>query len=115
MSTFVYLDIDQGSDFRVDVVVDNDNNPNNFGMDISGFTARSKFSKNYGSSKVYNLDAEIIDFDKGILALELDGASSLSIPPGRYVFDVEIYSESYNVRMRVLEGILTLSPSITRS
>lgn len=114
MATFAYLDIDQGSDFRVEVMIDDDDNPANYGMGLDGFTVHSQFRKNYGSSTAYVLDAEITDYDKGYITLKLAGDYSSDILPGRYIFDVEIYNASSGVKIRVLEGILTLSPEVTK-
>lgn len=114
MATFAYLDIDQGSDFNIEVMIDDDDNPQNFGMDLSGFTAHSQFRKNFGSSTAYAFEAEITDFDKGIVTLTLAGEDSSNILPGRYIFDVEIYNASSGVKLRVLEGIVTISPEVTK-
>jgi len=114
MSTFEYIDIDQGSDFYIDVIIDNDNNPNNAGFDLDDFVARCQFRQHYNSSKFYTVDADIIDAQEGRIRLSLSAEDSRQIPSGRYVYDVEVSNQSDGVRFRVLEGILTLSPSVTR-
>jgi hypothetical protein len=50
----------------------------------------------------------------GEITLVLDGHDSSDIPPGRYLYDVEIVDALNNVKVRVIEGLVILTPEITR-
>ena len=44
----------------------------------------------------------------------LDRANTANIMPGRYVFDTIISDESQNTTTRILEGIVEVTPRVTR-
>lgn len=110
MATVVYLEVDQGSDFSSIIDLENDDGTP---MDLSLFTVYSQFRKSYGSLTAYNFDASIFSATEGKIRLALGGAYTSAIKAGRYVYDVEIVSSSGS-RTRVLEGIVTLYPEITK-
>jgi hypothetical protein len=39
---------------------------------------------------------------------------STDIKPGRYLYDVEIVDSINNIRLRVVEGVVIVTPEITR-
>lgn len=110
MAATVYLEVDQGSDFSTIIDLQNDDNTP---MNITNFSVYSQFRKSYGSVNVYNFVATIHSPLNGQIKLSLPGAFTSSIKAGRYLYDVEIISEN-NVRTRVLEGIVTINPEITK-
>jgi len=61
----------------------------------------------------YNFTASVFSVASGQVRLQLTATASRSIPPGRYLYDVEITSPT-NVRTRVVEGIVTVTPEITQ-
>jgi hypothetical protein len=103
--------IDQGSDFSTTITVtDNDGNV----VDLTGYTARGQIRKHYTSSTA-------VDFSfvfgsprsNGLLDVKLTNAQTTDIEAGRYVYDVELVS-SANVVSRLVEGIATVTPEVTR-
>ena len=110
MAISAYLDIDQGSDFISDIELENDDSTP---MNLNGFTVYSQFRKSYGSTIGYSFNAIVADAMNGVIRLTLSGISSSGIKPGRYLYDVEILSLS-GTKTRVVEGILTIYPEITR-
>ena len=49
----------------------------------------------------------------GVIVLSLDADTSSNIAAGRYVYDVVI-KDSSNTITRILEGIIDVSPRVTR-
>lgn len=111
MAITAYLDIDQGSDFSVEFELENDNSTP---VNLSGFSVYSQFRKSYSSQTGYSFISEVVSpATAGKIKLTLSGVSSSQIKPGRYLYDVEIISSS-GVKTRVVEGILTINPEITK-
>lgn len=109
MATTAYLDIDQGSDFVTEMTLENDDGTP---MNLSGFTVHSQFRKSYDSTTGYDFVTNINSATTGKFTLSLSGITSSTIKSGRYLYDVEIYN---NVsKTRVVEGVITLNPEITK-
>ena len=109
MAATAYLDIDQGSDFSSEMTLENDDGTP---MNISGFNIRSQFRKSYNSVIGYDFVTTIINATQGKFTLSLSGVASSAIKPGRYLYDVEVYGSQ--TKTRVVEGVITISPEITR-
>lgn len=110
MATVSNLYVDQGSDFSAIVTLKNqDGSP----MNLTNFTVVSQFRKSYQSSSATNFTASVYDETTGRIRLQLSAANSSAIPAGRYLYDVEITSP-LGERKRALEGIVVLTPEITR-
>lgn len=109
MAMTAYLDIDQGSDFVTEMTLENDNGT---AMNLSGFTAYSQFRKSYNSTTGYSFVTTIPTPLTGKLTLSLSGIASSAIKPGRYLYDVEIANSAS--KTRVVEGVITINPEITK-
>jgi hypothetical protein len=110
MAITAYLDIDQGSDFTATLELENDDSTP---MNLVGFQVYSQFRKSYGSNIGYSFNATISETNNSVVVLSLPGTVSSTIRPGRYLYDVEIISQT-GIKTRVVEGILTINPEITR-
>jgi len=103
------LIIDQGSDYTVTVsLTDASGNT----MVLTDYTGRAQMRKSPTASS-YKEFTVSIDEDAGDVTLSMTSAYTADITAGRYMYDVEIVS-SANVVTRVLQGIATVSPEITR-
>jgi hypothetical protein len=91
--------IDQGSDFSTEISVTDDNGDP---VNLTGYSAAAQMRKHYTS-------ATAISF----VALSMNAATSSNVTAGRYVYDCEITSSS-NVVSRLVEGIVTVTPQVTR-
>jgi len=111
MATSVYLDIDQGSDFTTEITLENDNG---IAMNLTGVTVYSQFRKSYGSATAYAFTCVVSNALQGKIRLSLTGVASSAIKHGRYLYDVEIIAAGGLSKTRVIEGIITLNPEITR-
>jgi hypothetical protein len=104
------LFLDQGTTFSANILV---RDSSGSARDLSDFTARSQFRRSIESSNSTSFTATIPVGTDGIVRLQLDPHSSSNVRYGRYFYDVEI-ENSANVVERVAEGVLTISPEITR-
>ena len=112
MANTVNLYIDQGSDFHYELLL---NSEDFGGIDLTGYDIHSQFRKSFQSSTYYSLGCSIVEpVSLGEITLTLPGSVSIDIPPGRYLYDVEIVDSLNNVQIRIIEGILLISPCITR-
>lgn len=110
MASVAYLDIDQGSDFTAEMTLESDNGE---AMNLTGFTVYSQFRKSFGSTIGHSFNTNIVNETAGVITLSLTGIYSSGIRPGRYLYDVEIVSIDGR-KTRVVEGIVTINPEITR-
>jgi hypothetical protein len=101
--------IDQGSDYEVTVdLTDANNAPTN----LMGFVGAAQMRKHYTSLNSTRFDV-VVAANTGRVSLSMNSATSGALTPGRYVYDCEL-SSSGNVVTRIIEGIVTISPSVTR-
>ena len=110
MASIVYLDIDQGSDFAVELDIQADDGTP---MNLTGFQVYSQFRKSYNSVIGYQFETQVLNGPAGKIKLTLNGVTSSDIRPGRYLYDIEVYSPG-NSKTRIVEGIVTINPEITR-
>lgn len=110
MAQISNLFVDQGSDYSSIITV---TSASGAPLNLLGFTAKSQMRKSYGASLAYNFTTEIYDESTGRIRLSLTAAQSELIPAGRYLYDVEITSDT-GIKKRVVEGIVTVTPQITQ-
>ncbi len=110
MATVANIYIDEGTNFSNTITVTGaDGNA----LTLTSYTTASQMRKSYASSTAYNLNATISDAANGKVNISLTAAQSGAIPPGRYLYDVEITSPG-GVKTRVVEGIAIVTPQITQ-
>lgn len=109
MATKANLIIDQGTTFSTSIYLTDDNGDV---IDLSGYTGRSQMRKHYTSSNSQSFTVSLNN-SQGIVTLALTANQTSNLVAGRYVFDVEIVS-SANVISRIVEGIVTVTPEVTR-
>lgn len=101
--------IDQGTDFSATIdVLD----ANNDVFDLTGYTPASQMRKNYASASATTFTATDNNTG-GQIIIQLTSNTTSQLDPGRYLYDVEITSSGGEVT-RVVEGIATVTPGITR-
>lgn len=103
------LIIDQGSDYTVTVEL-TDTGGNTF--ILTDYTGRAQMRKSPTATSYKEFTVSLNE-DAGTVTLSMDSAYTANVTAGRYMYDVEIVS-SANVVTRVLQGIATVSPEITR-
>ena len=108
MATKLNLFIDQGTDFSTTIeVADDDGDP----INLTTYTSRSQIRKHY-TSTTYN-SLVVTQNANGVITVSMNAATSANIAGGRYVWDLELVSSS-NVVSRIVEGIVTINPEVTR-
>lgn len=110
MATISNLYVDSGSTYSNIITVASSNGQP---LNLSGFTVSSQMRKSYQSSIAYNFNASVFNALTGKIRLQLTDEQSEAIPSGRWLYDVEIQSPA-GERTRVVEGIVTVSPQITK-
>jgi hypothetical protein len=113
MAATANLRIDQGASFSSDITV---TNTDGTAFDLTGHTASAKMALGYSSTRTRTLFTTSIanDATTGVITLSLTGDQTNNLEaPARYVYDVEITKTSDSTITRVIEGIITVSPSVT--
>lgn len=110
MATQSNIFIDQGANYSNIITV---SGTSGAALDITGYTVASQMRKSYTSSTAYSLNAVLYNAAAGQVRLTLTADQSEAIPPGRYLYDLEITSAG-GTRTRVVEGIVTVTPQITK-
>lgn len=104
------LVIDQGTDFSATIdVLDANGDP----FDLSGYTTAAQMRKSYASETAHSFATSDNDVS-GQITLTMSNTVTNQLEPGRYLYDVEIESSGDTIT-RVVEGIVTVTPGITRS
>lgn len=105
------LYLEQGTTFSTTITLDDV-----YGevYNLAGYQASSQIRKSYYSSNATATFSTSINQGSGLIILELDSATTANIKSGRYVYDVVITDPILNNTTRVLEGIIEVSPRVTR-
>ena len=109
MATKANLVIDQGATYSTSIdVLDEDG----IAIDLTNYTGAAQMRKHYTSSNSVAFTVSLGGAD-GTVTLSMTANATANIAPGRYVYDVELTSNT-GVVSRVLEGIVTVTPNVTR-
>jgi hypothetical protein len=110
LAAFSELVIEQGATFISTLNVEDVNGD---AINLASYTANSQMRKSYYSSSSNIIISTITGTSNGEITLGMSAANTSNLTPGRYVYDVIITSPT-NVVTRVVEGIVTVLPSVTR-
>ncbi len=116
MAQYEELTIDKGTDVTLQLELE-DTNGN--AKNLTNYTVAGKVKKTYNTS-----DSDATAFTAevkapatgGVVNLSLSNTQTDAFKAGRYVYDVEISfvdSDAQTVIERVLEGTITVTPSVT--
>ncbi len=110
MAGFAELTLEQGASFTTTVTVNgSDGSPTN----LTSYTAAAQLRKSYYSTTANNFTVTVSNAANGELTVAMSAANTANLTPGRYVYDLLITSPT-SIKTRVVEGIVTLLPSVTR-
>lgn len=111
MANQVELFCDQGTDFSFTLDIANDDGTP---VNVAGYTLTSAIRKSYYSTNATaNMVVTVLTAANGNLQLSMNSATTTNIKAGRYLYDVKMVSDA-NVTSRVMEGIITIYPQITK-
>ena len=106
------LVVNSGADFSQSFTLEGSDT--NSAFDLTGYTVDAQMRKWAGSSTAIYFDASIESPPTlGQILLRLTAFQTISIKPGRYVYDVVIMDE-FGVRNRVIEGMVLVTEGVTR-
>jgi len=112
MATKANISVDQGTTFSTQIdLTDENDDP----IDLSAYTANGQIRRWYSSSDpsatfVANTGTNTA---AGILTLSLSANQTSNLEYGRYVYDVKL-TDASNTITRIVEGIVTVTPRVTR-
>lgn len=109
MSIKANIVIDQGADYEVTLDITDDNGDI---INLTGYTGAAQMRKHYTSLTAYNFNVSISPLI-GTVTIAMPSSTSANIAAGRYVWDCELTSNT-NVVSRMVEGIVTVTPQVTR-
>lgn len=104
--------MEQGADFQAVIKLYQDNVS---ALNLTGYTGVAQMRRSYDSVSSSAILAVSIPIPaNGEIYLTLSAVSSSSIRYGRYLYDVLITDTSSGIKTRAVEGIITVTPSVTR-
>lgn len=112
MAAYVELYMDQGSTFENTLTITDD--VTNASVNIAGYSFSSQMRRSYYSvNATADIVCTIADAANGVVVMSLAAANTSNIKAGRYLFDLESVN-TLNNTSRILEGIITVTPGVTR-
>ena len=112
MATKANIVIDQGTTFSTSVTV---SAANGSVLSLAGYSAAAQLRKSYSATNSTPFDVTIAaNSQTGVLTLAMPANTTQSLTAGRYVYDLEIYTAGNTSVTRVVEGIVTVTPGVTR-
>lgn len=108
---YAELTIDQGANLVSVITLENDDSS---AMNLANSTFSSQIRKSYYSTNpTANINVAVFGANSnGQIRLTLSADETANINPGRYLYDIQMTAN--NVTTRILEGIVTVTPRVTR-
>lgn len=108
---YAELTVDQGSTFEttLDLIADDGTAINVTNYLFSGQIRKSYYSANATA----NLTITVVNAANGNVNISLNAATTTNIKAGRYLYDVKM-TDTSNTVTRIVEGIITITPQVTK-
>lgn len=111
MAEYVELYVDQGSDFTTSITINDDDT--NLPVGQAGVNVASSMRKSLISPNVYaSFECSVTDPANGEITISMTAANTANLRPGRYFFDINTMTTQF--KSRLIEGIVIVTPAITR-
>jgi hypothetical protein len=115
-SRYQNITVDIGADYNANVVA-YANGSSTTALNLTLYTvgANSHVKKSYyhgNTAAIFNVWVQ--DASSGIVNLHLNKANTLTLTPGKYVYDVMIENAVTEYKLRVVEGILTATAGVSK-
>jgi len=110
MAGYAELTIEQNADFTTTITV---NDGTGAAQNLTSYTAAAQMRKSYYSSTANNFTVAISNAANGEITMTMTAANTANLTAGRMLYDLLITSPT-SVKTRVVEGIATILPSVTR-
>ena len=111
MASISNLAIDQGTTFSVTIQVADDSGSL---RNLTGFTGRAQLKRSYYTNSNVAFTITIDNPGEGEIDMSLTAEQTSALRPGRYVYDLELVNNSTNSVERIVEGIVTIYPEVTK-
>lgn len=108
MATVNNIVIDQGTTFSFTFELTNSDGS---AKDLTSYDVAGQIRKSYYTSTKVDFTTSKIDLE-GEITISLTATQTSALKAGRYVYDIEIDDSLETIR--VLEGIVTVTPEVTR-
>ena len=111
MSKPLNLFVDCGSDYEKTIPLKQSNgNP----IDLTGYTFLSQLRRHYTDTVAYNFTVTASGSPTlGVIKMAMAASVSETIPAGRYVYDVLAINGTTGAQVRLLEGVVDVTPRVT--
>lgn len=110
MAAYSELTLEQGATFSTTVNVEDTQGT---AINLTGYSASSQIRKSYYSTTANTFTATITSNANGEITLSMTAANTANLNAGRYLYDLLITAPN-TTKTRVVEGIITVLPSVTR-
>jgi len=111
MAVKVNLSIDQGSTFGTSFNLSNEDTGEI--LDLTTYSAVGQIRKHFSSSNSVSFVCAV-NTSTGILTASLTANTTKAMTAGRYVYDIEVTESMSGAVSRIVEGIVTVNPEVTR-
>ena len=111
MATVQNITIDQGTTFSLTINLTNDDNS---AKNLANYTIASQMRKSYEATTKTDFTTAKVDAT-GEVTISLTAAQTTAVKAGRFVYDVEITGTDPVETLRVLEGLVTVTPQVTKA
>ena len=109
---YAELTIDQGTTFETSINLTNDDGS---AINLTNYTFLSQIRKSYYSTNpTANITVSITSAATGNVTLSITAANTANIRAGRYLYDLKMTTPDASVTTRVLEGIITVAPQVSK-
>lgn len=114
MAEYVEFYIDQGTDFSTYINLNDDDT--NLAQNVSGYIITGQLRRSLVSTTpVESLYCEVSDAANGEIYISLAASNTANLKPGSYFYDVKVVDvNSSNATSRLIEGIIIVTPAITK-
>jgi len=113
MAATINHDMDQGANFSFYVVA---KDTDGLAIDLSsGYTANCQMRKHYSSSSYHTLNTSLTAAGyTGYITVSLGPTATAAIKAGNYVYDLELVTDNGQTIQRLVQGMITVYPEVTR-
>jgi len=111
MAAISNLSIDQGATFSVTISVADTTGS---ARDLTGYTGRAQLRRSYYTNSNTSFTVSIDNPGDGEIILSLTAANTSLLKAGRYVYDLELVDSNTLTVERIVEGIITVYPEVTK-
>ena len=110
MASISNIFIDQGATFTTTVTVTDSSGS---AVSLAGYSVAAQIRKTFLSASATAFTASISNASSGEITISLSPSQTAALEAGRFVYDVVI-TASGGTKTRVVEGQVTVNPSVTR-